>query len=546
MNNPIPNRSRNLTAKIRPISQVTLRLKSCNTEDAFNSIVNDVLSWMAPRAGKPLPEVAWNRATFELADVGAQRVAAVRLTSPRYWAARIDDADKKVPLRTWVTEIGVGAEENGDVFFGVRLVCATRGDDLPFDRSIPSFVRKISQKYIFELDGHPIERHPKLIKSEQEVLSLVALLESNTRKADVIVFALPENSEDPEQTTASAVELHNRTFGTAHVFILTSSASYLLTDAVGKELSVFKGGIRTYRPGFQSWIDEPSNHPVALPYRVQGWAGEGPAAFERWLINQTLGNSAHQKDAQEKLPPFNVIRQFAAYSERENAKLSGGTSAELVVLYDQENARLQADMREQKELYDGLLLTAEEERDRLLNIANAAKSQAFERIHRIKLLEKRLKALEAASEETIPSSLDAFESWCKENLAGVVEVANKAFQGVRKSEYHDPSFLYKALILLRDFYAPMRIEGTGENRQAYISQLQILQLEESATGEGINYASELYSVQYGGIRRPLDRHLKGRDSRDRKYGFRLYFFWDEESQVVVVGWLPSHLDNRAT
>ena len=62
----------------------------------------------------------------------------------------------------------------------------------------------------------------------------------------------------------------------------------------------------------------------------------------------------------------------------------------------------------------------------------------------------------------------------------------------------------------------------------------------------MKFAADLYSVQYGGSRRPLDRHLKGGISRERRYGFRLYFFWDDESQLVVVGWLPSHLDNRAS
>ena len=127
-----------------------------------------------------------------------------------------------------------------------------------------------------------------------------------------------------------------------------------------------------------------------------------------------------------------------------------------------------------------------------------------------------------------------------------MELANRAYQGVRKSGYHEPQFIYKVLLLLRDYYVPMRVDGTPERRRAYELELAILQLEESATGDAVKYSADLYSVQYGGARRVLDRHLKGRDSRDRRYGFRLFFFWDEEVQVVVVGWLPSHLDNRAS
>ena len=92
----------------------------------------------------------------------------------------------------------------------------------------------------------------------------------------------------------------------------------------------------------------------------------------------------------------------------------------------------------------------------------------------------------------------------------------------------------------------MRVEGTPAHKRSYEEALKSLQLEDSATGDGVKFAADLYSVQYGGARRSLDRHLKGSDSRDRRYGFRLYFFWDDESQIVVVGWLPSHLDNRAS
>jgi hypothetical protein len=161
-------------------------------------------------------------------------------------------------------------------------------------------------------------------------------------------------------------------------------------------------------------------------------------------------------------------------------------------------------------------------------------------------LEKKLADSAAQLATPIPDTLENFETWCKEHLAGSVEIANRAYQGIRKSQFHDPQYIYRALLLLRDHYVPMRIEGTPEHRQAYEDALHALQLEDSATGEGVKFAADLYSVQYGGTRRPLDRHLKGSDSRDRRYGFRLYFFWDDECQIVVVGWLPSHLDNRAS
>lgn len=534
-------------ALIRPVSQVAFRLKPVAGQDRFATTVDTILRWMKPRAGRDLPPEAWERKSFELSDIGAQRIAAVGLLEPQYWAARLDDADKNVPLRTWVTEIGVGVDPNGDVLFGARLVCTTRGEDSPFDRSIPSFVKKILASGPAELDGEPIFfSDPRVLTSEADVDQLVQLLESPSRGCEVVVFALPEGSDDPAKAAASAWDVYRSVQGAAHIFVLSGPASFMLTNRVGRELSVFRQGIRTYKPGFKSWIDQPSNHPLALPQRVASWADEGPKAFERWLVNQVLGDSVYAPGRDLHVPGFNFVRQRAAQVERERLKQTGASDLELMAMYEQENEDLRRELKEQKDQYDGLLVTADLEREEAILEANAAKAQAYDRLYRIRTLEGKLTAIEDYQPTPVPDTLDGFEQWCKDHMVGAVELTNKALQGIRKSEFHDPSFIYKSLLLLRDQYVPMRVEGGKERRAEYENALAVLKLEDSATGDGIKFDEALYSVQYGGKRRALDRHLKGNDSRQRQFGFRLYFFWDDEGEVVVVGWLPSHLDNRSS
>jgi hypothetical protein len=42
-------------------------------------------------------------------------------------------------------------------------------------------------------------------------------------------------------------------------------------------------------------------------------------------------------------------------------------------------------------------------------------------------------------------------------------------------------------------------------------------------------------------------HLKpGRNTRDPTRCLRIYFFWDDEEEQAVVGWLPGHLESRLT
>lgn len=541
---PIATKIREGRAVVRPISQVAVTLKPVPGRDRFALTVDSILRWMNRRAGRTLPAEAWNRSSFDLADVGAQRTSALAIAEPRYWAARLDDADKTVPMRTWVTEIGVGLTDQG-VLFGARLICASRGPDEPFSRSVPGFVREVLEAGPTDLDGLQPLREPRLIADEAGVLVLLDLLEKPTRQTDAIVVALPEDSIDPASAIVSAMDIQAKLFGVSHVFVLTSPAAFALTRRVGKELSVFRSAVRTYRPGFRAWLAEPFDHPLALPHRIASWEEKGSAAFEAWIVESALLASVRRGDREDRLPAFNTVRQLAAQIDRSKLKAAGGSNDELLALFEQDNEQLRKELREQKELHDGLLAAADAERSEAVEAAALARSQALERAHRIRTLERLLADTPAsAAQVELPTSLDDFEDWCKEHLSGHVELVSRAFQGVRKSDFHDPTFIYRALLLLRDGYVPMRVESSQEKRAAYLAALAELQLEESPTGDGVKYAEDLYSVQYGGSRRLLDRHLKGSNSRDRRYGFRLYFFWDEEGQVVVVGWLPSHLQNR--
>lgn len=542
---PLNATLRESRAYVQPVSQVTLRLKPSDGSDLFHHTVREILRWLSNRAGQKLPDEAWGMKSFEITDVGAQRTAAVGLSDPVYWAARLDDSDKLVARRTWVTEIGVGLEENRDVLVGARLICVSRGDNPSFSPTMPGFVKGLLASGQCELDGEIIDGQPRRVNSEADVDWLMALLERSDRISDVIVLSEQEDDGRPPQTVLNARAMAQRLHGVAHVVVLSATASFALTDRVGKELSVFRQAVRSYRPGFRPWLDEPARHPLATSARILGWENGGASGFETTLCARAITNTVYVPGREDRLPSFNTVRQAAARLERDTARLGGATDAQLLKLYEEENLRLTADLQEQKEIAEQLLGEAEQERDSAIERANEALAQAMLARDRIRRLEERLHAATGQLPETpIPDSLSGFEDWCKEHLAGSVVMSNRAFQGAKKSVFHDPPLIYRALLVLRDHYVPMRIYGGSEYQSAYLEALGDLHLEESLTGEGARFEGDEYTVQYQGRRRELDRHLKGGNSREPRFCFRLYFFWDDESQVVVVGWLPSHLENR--
>lgn len=532
-------------AIIRPVSQVNLRLRAIPGRDRFAETIDKVLPWLKERAGRALPREALQRESFELSEIGAQRTAAIALQSPRYWTARLDYACEEVASRTWITEIGIGVSDDENVLFGTRLICATRGPDAPMERTIPRFVKAVLGCGPAELDGIELPPTPRLLSTESDILGLVDLLEQPDRQSDIVVFALPEGSSNPHETLIPYGGIYKKLQAVAHVFIISSPASYFLTDVVGRELSVFRHAVRIYRPGFTSWIAQPCNHPLILPGRIKAWNG-GTESFGRWITDQILSGTVRGRSREERLPSFNSVRQMAAAIERQQLRDAGGTDAQMLKLYEEDNEKLRGELKELDDIHVQTVETLTAERDSAIQEANIAKAHSMQRAHRLRQLEAKIATLEGRRDIPIPTSLEDFEEWCKEHLSGVVEVMGRAFQAVRKSGFDDPQFIYQSLLILKNYYAPMRIERTPESRAAYQKALHELQLEDSPTGDAINYAAETYSVQYGGVRRPLDRHLKGSNCRDRRIGFRLYYFWDEEDQVVVVGWLPTHLDSRLT
>jgi hypothetical protein len=541
---PLIREIRQRTAVIQPVSQVLLRVNAKAGTDRFADCVRQVLPWLSNRSGRPLPPAAWNLESFELSDVGAQPTAAVSLAVPRFWAARLDDADRAVPQRTWTTEIALGLQPDGDVLFGTRLVCASRGEASEFERTVPGFVKAIAQLGA-ELDGRPIAAGaPTLISREVDVDDLVDLLEDPARRCPAVVVALPEGSTDSAQAVIDAGELSRKVLGAAHVFVITGPATFHLTDRMGREMSVFRAAVRLYRPGFNRGRDQPVRHPLFLPERVRGWGDDGATGFARYLRDQVLATSVRGSHREDDLPAFRTVRQMAAQRERDEARQRGGSADEMLDLYKDDNERLQRELVEQLEYYDSEVKRAQSEREQAQQEAQEARGQLLALRERVRALEKAVKGGTAQAQATpIPEQFDDLSTWAQEYLSGFVVVHNRAAQGAKKSEFTDPPLAYKALLLLRDLYVPMRVEGGKERKEAFEAAARELGLENSPVGEAVKQYPAEYTVNFGGLPRTIDWHLKKGDSREPRHCFRLYYFWDEDSQCVVVGWLTSHLRN---
>lgn len=137
------------------------------------------------------------------------------------------------------------------------------------------------------------------------------------------------------------------------------------------------------------------------------------------------------------------------------------------------------------------------------------------------------------------------EEWASEN-ADRITILPRALSEAKKSTYGDAATLYAALEVLADVYPMVRAGQLPRDELLRRCQSAGLTIGGSVDPSRAGMEGSEYFVRWRGRRRFLDQHLGKGSSRDPRWCLRIYFFFDDEAQQVVVGWLPSHLSNSLT
>lgn len=536
-----------LQRRVERISQGTIEVATSDAAAAFLSIRAMLLEWLQQKAGGPLPLRMQQGETGELNAIGVQRVETAALDNPRYWAARQDDQDSTFPRRTWVTEAALAMRPPSRLLVGHRLQCVTLGEAAPFSRSVPRFMREIARRFHTELDDTEINLAARRAETPEDVEVLADLLKSPMRKHPVIGISSDSAFLGGRNWLVDPDQVANEVFGVAHVWVIGREASFRLSDIIGRDLSVFHGGVRSWRFPL-SPDDSTFGHPVAIARRIAEWRDEGPIAFQRELVDWALRFSAGRGDADRLLPAFSDVRQAAARLAKERAKRDGKTERELLELALSENDKLTREMEDRKEEHEQLIEEADNELRRIESERDNALAEAARLRMRVESLNSALRRQRHEAETPIPESLAELSTWAANHMGDSLILLPRAIHAAKKSLFEDVPFVYRALLLLRDRYVPMRRGGAQDAKSAFDAAMaeMALELTPSFSGGGAGKFGDEYKVSYGDHTQVLDMHLKGSNSRDPRYCFRCYFFWDDERGAVVIGSLPGHLKTDAT
>jgi hypothetical protein len=190
-------------------------------------------------------------------------------------------------------------------------------------------------------------------------------------------------------------------------------------------------------------------------------------------------------------------------------------------------------------------LEEEEARKAIEEERNQERARAMVLAARVRALEKRLISADESSAR--PADYDAIAPWVEEQFAGRMKLLPRALRGLKSARFSDLGLVCDLL----DALASQYVESKRGDREAWslfqdILSRQGVEFSKSISKTRAGEQGDEYFVHYRGKRRPLEWHLKKGTSRDPSRDLRIYFFWDEEDEEVVVGSLPGHLDNRLT
>jgi hypothetical protein len=488
------------------------------------SAVSVALDWLRDRQRIQLPDSAYRGESFEVDAAEAFPVSAVRFDN--YWSLQFDKFDPRIPGRIWRTELSVAFTDTR-ALGGVRLTVLDSSSGLDFSPSIPAVVRSwVQSPGLFDYSVQ-LSDAPQNIASAKTLDELAALMTNPLRSRPIVVFAEGKGID----AAADALRAAQRLAGVAHVFVLAESQARRLIERFGREFSVWGGAVRTYAPGFNPATDEVSQHPPA----TREWLlrrFRGIDQFVEVLLRSFTAITVKQSGLDQDLPSFRTVKQASLNFQL--ASLPTPLSDERSVILGEEVLLLRQQVQEKTDEFnyaDSEVTAAQAERDQY-------RAQVMAMRALIGRLEDQLEA--SVLTPNYPSDLAEIDDWALKNYAGRLILLNRAARACKKSPFQDPELIYRCLDRLARQYVDARRDGAAVD--GLFADLGI-SLERTGDPDRLSQWKEKYFIPHRGTNRFLESHLKRGSDHNEATTLRIYFFYDEDDEVVIVGHLPGHLTN---
>lgn len=535
-------------SKIKPVFNIVGYL-STHTKKPHNQIVEEArsifLDWLR-RKGTVPPKAYAGDSFTELPNPRYGNAASCCISLEDVWGIQVIDDDTGVAGRKWTTELYL--EFNLErVKATIRQTVTLQASDTEYlIPGLPSFVQEIAERIGFSDDNELFE--PEHIEFNEDNLDqFYSLLNDSKRSRPILAVTVDHNTQKP---LVDLKLLSRKCLGMAHVVSLSPKACWRLSETLGDEFTVHSGGIRTYQPKFSMDLDEPYDHPLLVAQKIKHYSSEKyKHKIEDMLIDQLSKSCTSSLLKSRELLSFSELRSRKRYRDKQNLENTLASKNNSFSLEDVQDLEKQFEeelkaISEEKEYYLDLADTAEKEKE---SIQKKLTEKEYEYNALLTEHQKLSKQMQSLRPLDYPKNVNDIGMWYRKNLERKITLLPRALKGLKKAQFENAELVCKTLELLANDYPKMKC-GTLDGK-IFQKKLKELELEDTQTfaseGDYQRFGEE-YRVEWQGGKKNLERHLKKGVSKDQRHCLRIYYFWCDETEQVVVGWLPSHLKTDQT
>jgi FtsZ-binding cell division protein ZapB len=413
--------------------------------------------------------------------------------------------------------------------FSMRLLASSPEATLQIEPAVPGLVRQMASTCGLQQSGSRLDAAAWHIKSEDDAHELVDALLDPARAVPYIVCSVAERESQPGINSQMLAKV---SLGIAKVVVIPAALTWVLTQHLGKALSVFNGAVRAYMPGF-TYDANPFAHRL---YFIDPKAGEERARSTmtalRWLA---ANESIRRLHLGTEVLAFSAVREASLDVERARLQRSGSADTEQLRAAQAQIDALKDDLRRSTETQQWL----SDEHTAIEEHSQSLEQQLRGAQFRIQQLLGQIKARgdEPDAGIQLPETWDAFPDWCDEVLSGRVALSGRARRETKSADYEDPQTAARCLLWLANEYRDSRINGASGDLRRPVD-------------EGIHNercGADSFEFGWGSRRVTVEWHLKnGGNTREPRRCLRIYYFWDEDSQTVVIATMPAHIRTGAT
>lgn len=527
-NLPVRNAPR---VRERELLRVAAVLSGNDPKAAAEAARREVLVWATKQVGDQLPAAAAEGRSFEHLRGGRICIAASFEDKHRVlWALRADRPDADVAQRIWTTEIVTGyAPGNGPALFSLRLLVSTPESYLSIEPAVPGLVGQVANACGLQQGGSPIAASPWNIASQSDAEDLVDALTNPMRSVPYLVCSV---AEEETRSRVDAALLSKVTLGIARVVVIPAALTWVLTQRLGKPLSVYNGAVRAYLPGF-SYDSNPYAHRlIFIDSRDDEQQQRTARSALRWLV---ANESLRRLKLGDDVVSFSSVRDASLDAERKRLKESGTGAVEQLKAAQSQIDALKQDLTRANGETEQWLSEYEDADEKAKILEQQLRSAQFRNQQLLAQLKAR--GAEPDAEIKFPEDWDAFADWCDDALSGRVTLSSRARREVKSASFDEPQTAARCLLWLANEYRDSRLNGsTGDLRKPLESGIQ----NDRVGGDSFDF-------KWNGRNVLVEWHIKnGGNTHDPRRCLRIYYFWDDESQTVVIVTMPAHIRTGAT